>query len=424
MRKRLSGWTVLTALIIFCAFGSAGGAPAARTPQLGGVIYALSEYSPREPVTYPVSLRGKDGSREAATSLDVEFLKGPETLKELYTVTGKDGKPLLTVNIPPEGSTGEAVFRLQVQTASFSKAYTFTAQVRDPAEIRIVQLKNGEEVEAGQTVSVEELWNRAFTAAGADSFQTEALINGEPGLQTDQAVFDGKQLTLLKPGRVEMEILASPGIGYERRFRFAVYTPGAGTDEGAPVQAAGAVPAEEENTAGPENESAIRMVPIGETAGGERTAEEKDAGPDAEPVIRMIPAGETAAGEKPKPEDAAGGETGSGIQAVPAGAAKTAGTASAAETNGLWIYGPETMKAGDKKFFKPRFDGEAPRKARVTWSLDCEREVAEVFSGNGQVWIRPKTAPGTVITLTCRVRGKDAKGNPWTGEASMRIKVR
>lgn len=98
------------------------------------------------------------------------------------------------------------------------------------------------------------------------------------------------------------------------------------------------------------------------------------------------------------------------------------GTGPESGSAGMWIYGPEKMKAGAKKFFKARFDGESPGRKKLTWSLDCGPETARVF-GNGQVWIRPKTAPGTVVTLTCRAENRRAPGGPWAAEASMKIEV-
>ena len=87
------------------------------------------------------------------------------------------------------------------------------------------------------------------------------------------------------------------------------------------------------------------------------------------------------------------------------------GTGPESGSAGMWIYGPEKMKAGARKFFKARFDGESPGRKKLTWSLDCGPETARVF-GNGQVWIRPKTAPGTVVTLTCRAENRRAPGGP------------
>ena len=96
---------------------------------------------------------------------------------------------------------------------------------------------------------------------------------------------------------------------------------------------------------------------------------------------------------------------------------------SESKANGLWIYGPEKMKAGSKKYFKARFDGFQPKRLHLTWSLDCDSSVARVY-GNGQIWVLPKTAPGTVLTLTCHAEALDAEGAPWTGETTMQIEVK
>ena len=87
------------------------------------------------------------------------------------------------------------------------------------------------------------------------------------------------------------------------------------------------------------------------------------------------------------------------------------------------IYGPEKMRAGTKKYYKPLFDEEKPRRYKTTWSLDCDRKTAQVFR-NGQVWVTTKAKSGTILKLTCRVEGTDADGQPWTGEASMEIGIK
>lgn len=87
------------------------------------------------------------------------------------------------------------------------------------------------------------------------------------------------------------------------------------------------------------------------------------------------------------------------------------------------IYGPEKMRAGTKKYYKPLFDEEKPRRYKVSWFLDCDKKIAQVFR-NGQVWVTKKAKSGTVLKLTCRVEGKDAKGLPWIGEAAMEIEIK
>ena len=92
------------------------------------------------------------------------------------------------------------------------------------------------------------------------------------------------------------------------------------------------------------------------------------------------------------------------------------------DTKGIWIRGPERMKAGTKKYYQVLYGEEKPKKAKVTWTLDCDGKTAQVFR-NGQVWVRPGAASGTVLTLKARVEGKDAQGQPWTAEATMEITV-
>ena len=87
------------------------------------------------------------------------------------------------------------------------------------------------------------------------------------------------------------------------------------------------------------------------------------------------------------------------------------------------IYGPEKMRAGTKKYYKPLFDEEKPRRYKTSWFLDCDKKIAQVFR-NGQVWVTTKAESGTILKLTCRVEGKDADGQPWTGEASMQIGIK
>ena len=138
-----------------------------------------------------------------------------------------------------------------------------------------------------------------------------------------------------------------------------------------------------------------------------------EAGAEKTGVLERMPVDETGAAEEP-PAPEAGKRSGED-----AGRTETISE----NSNGLWIYGPEKMKPGTKKYFKARFDGEHPRKLTITWSLDCDREVAQVF-GNGQVWIRPKTQSGTVITLICNAAGKDGNGQPWTAEATIKVEVK
>ena len=92
------------------------------------------------------------------------------------------------------------------------------------------------------------------------------------------------------------------------------------------------------------------------------------------------------------------------------------------DTKGIWIRGPERMKAGTKKYYQVLYGEEKPKKAKVTWTLDCDGKTAQVFR-NGQVWVRPGAASGTVLTLKAHVEGKDAQGQPWTAEATMEITV-
>ena len=92
------------------------------------------------------------------------------------------------------------------------------------------------------------------------------------------------------------------------------------------------------------------------------------------------------------------------------------------DTKGIWIRGPERMKAGTKKYYQVIYGEEKPKKAKVTWTLDCDGKTAQVFR-NGQVWVRPGAASGTVLTLKAHVEGKDAQGQPWTAEATMEITV-
>ena len=89
----------------------------------------------------------------------------------------------------------------------------------------------------------------------------------------------------------------------------------------------------------------------------------------------------------------------------------------------VYIYGPEKMRAGNKRYFKARFLPKNPKGIKVTWSLDCGPEVAQVFR-NGQIWVRPKAKPGTIITLTCHVTGRDYNYQDWTGEATMQIEIK
>ena len=95
----------------------------------------------------------------------------------------------------------------------------------------------------------------------------------------------------------------------------------------------------------------------------------------------------------------------------------------AADTNGLWIYGPEKMKVNSKKYFKAMFSGAHPRRLKITWSLDCDSGIAQVYQ-NGQVWVRRKAQPGTILTLKCQAQGKDEKGQLWTADATQQIEVR
>ena len=89
----------------------------------------------------------------------------------------------------------------------------------------------------------------------------------------------------------------------------------------------------------------------------------------------------------------------------------------------VYIYGPEKMRAGNKRYFKARFLPKNPKGIKVTWSLDCGPEVAQVFR-NGQIWVRPNATPGTIITLTCHVKGRDYNYQDWTGEATMQIEIK
>ena len=89
---------------------------------------------------------------------------------------------------------------------------------------------------------------------------------------------------------------------------------------------------------------------------------------------------------------------------------------------GTWIEGPAKMRAGSKKYFHLKYGSEKPSRPKLTWSLDCGPDVARVYR-NGQVWVLSKAAPGQVITLTCRVEGKDAQGKTWVSETSETIEI-
>ena len=178
----------------------------------------------------------------------------------------------------------------------------------------------------------------------------------------------------------------------------------------------GTEPSEEgEDPTDSEGTEALKMLPL-------EDAEEPE------------PAKETAPEEETNPAEKTGGEQGTEPEASKdePGEKDPEGKTSKEEpgekdsdpnANGLWIYGPEKMKAGSKKYFKARFNGFQPKRLSLTWSLDCEGSVARVY-GNGQIWVLPKTAPGTVLTLTCHAEALDADGRPWTGETTMQIEVK
>ena len=207
------------------------------------------------------------------------------------------------------------------------------------------------------------------------------------------------------------------------------------------------------SAAGGEAPGIIRMLPLGERT--EEPAAEGN-GPEAasaaaenpagaigsDGILRMLPLDGgtgTPSGDAPGdgtafagvPDAAETRETGTAELTemsgqILAGVPDTAETGEAgrtADAKGLWIYGPEKMRAGTKKYYKPRFSGEKPKRYRATWRLDCGPDVAQVFR-NGQVWVRPKAPSGTVLTLTCHIRGRDASGQPWEAETDLRIEVR
>ncbi|MBR7173288.1 MAG: hypothetical protein IKD50_02530 [Clostridia bacterium] len=147
-------------------------------------------------------------------------------------------------------------------------------------------------------------------------------------------------------------------------------------------------------------------------------------------VLRMLPLFTAAPGEpeataSPLPEQlsetpvfAASETPASTVSETPIPAA-----AEAPDSKGMWISGPEKMRAGTKKYYKAVFDEEKPRKYKVSWSLDCDPDTARVYR-NGQVWVRPKASAGTVLTLKCHVEGKDRQGQLWTAETTMEITVK
>ena len=166
--------------------------------------------------------------------------------------------------------------------------------------------------------------------------------------------------------------------------------------------------------ASPEAEEApvLRMRPLEETPAADSGEAEETA-----PVLRMRPLSE----ETPAADSGEAEETAPVLSMVSPETPAPEIT-EAPDSRGIWIRGPGRMKAGTKKYFKVVYEEEKPRKAKVTWSLDCDAKTAQVFR-NGQVWIRPKTASGTVLTLSCHVEGRDAQGQPWTAEARMEITV-
>lgn len=417
------------------AIGASGGERTA-----GGTVYARSEWTPDEPERYPITLRGADGGAEYARILKLELVKGDPALAGLYEPEETADGTVLKLVIPPEGTTGEAEFLLTAESEHYEGSFSFSVRVADPGEVRISRTAASEEAAVGQAVPMRELWERTASVAGADRISAVPTVKGQSAVSSADFCFDGENLILLAPGRVDVDFRVSPGPGYVRTLTVAVYTAGFAPE---------AVPE-------PERDAAEAATPIGEAIRGSSTPEEGTddktdsnttdggnieengetnttfglvtlAGPDGGPERDETGSGEAAdAGAAEEGTKEAGDEPDGGTAEETAGnpgekpeepsAGKESGDA------GMWIYGPEKMQPGAKKFFKARFDGENPRKKKLIWSLDCGPETAQVF-GNGQVWIRPKTPPGTVITLTCRAENRYAPGGPWAAEASMKIEV-
>ncbi len=174
-----------------------------------------------------------------------------------------------------------------------------------------------------------------------------------------------------------------------------------------------------EDPADSEETGVLEMLPLED---GEETEPGKESGPEevVNPAEETEPGKESEPEEETNPAEKTGGEQEPGPEALKE---EPGEKDSESKANGLWIYGPEKMKAGSKKYFKARFDGFQPRRLSLTWSLDCDGSVARVYR-NGQIWILPKTAPGTVLTLTCHAEALDADGRPWTGETTMQIEVK
>lgn len=171
--------------------------------------------------------------------------------------------------------------------------------------------------------------------------------------------------------------------------------------------------AAEVSTEGEETASALRMLPLDDSAPAEVSTE----GEEASPVLRMLPLDDSV----PAEVSAEAEETAPVLQMVSLEIPVPAIT-EAPDARGMRIRGPERMKAGTKKYYKPVYDEEKPRKTKVTWSLDCDAKTAQVYR-NGQVWVKKKAAAGTVLTLRCHVEGKDAQGQPWVAETTMEITV-
>ena len=197
--------------------------------------------------------------------------------------------------------------------------------------------------------------------------------------------------------------------------------------------------------AGGEAPDVLWMLPLDDLTVGSGMESDSPAadpavtGEETEPgVLRMLPLEDAAgAGTEENDSGTAAAETESGdrieapeilnmlpLEDAPSSGEKLAERLeSTPDSNGLWIYGPEKMKVNAKKYFKAMFSEAHPKRLKITWSLDCDSRIAQVYQ-NGQVWVRRKAQPGTLLTLRCHAEGKDQNGQLWTADATQQIEVK